>query len=1798
LLFRELRLASRGTSNFSGINLGVSMKPGGPWNLRGLRPEARAAARDAARRSGMSVGQWLNTVIRPAEERDTESRRSAPPDRMEGGHEPRRGRKLPQRPAGRDERGYDRDQAQEWERHSARRAPDHPEPRGSSFSEPQESWGRGFGDEDISRRRDSQTSPRRPSEAPKEHSAESFRDEPERDRGQYYERPNLPQERARNEPQRPDAREDHRDRERSRLRTGPSRERERQWIEEAVAVERELPRERYRDPRPDPARQSARDEDWHETSQGHRPDRDDERYREAPRPFSARNEDESRRNDSWRAEPWRAESWQDESWQDEFSDDIRKDNRQREKSRSLPSREPGADRFEGLNLNEGPHYRGRDRDRDLPRLAPEREPEESWQAFSEEETDRYLGEPSRKDDGESEDAERSNFDHQPDRALRRRPSFEPEEPFETIPREGRGPTPGRHASEPDYRFEAERSEAEALNARRAKAGRLRGRQSADQWEERFPNERDEPMPSRSGSRPGAGDSENIGPRRMRFGNREEHSQRRDTRRQRQGGSDDEQWPPEQDTSQDESIGMGGPYRDLSAAARTPASPSRGRRREGIFPAANADDARDAAVDKAIAEITVRQRALDEAAAAEMAARLRRAEVRTAQQEVQNGISAEERFASAQHAGASNVAANRPPPPASAETAAQWTPAPAPRPSADITPNSGAPASHRAEVAPSEPKVEPRPLDRPPQAAVAPPPPPRAENSGAQQKTADDRLVAEITARMRALDNAAAADKKAERQTGVGESISQRSLIDDVAADILAEKIERDSAGEGTFNLEPALPDSSNQRSSPVRDEGRKNWSAPGLDIGDLERQLRHLNARIDALRPTGDLNVTIDGLRRELSDIGRAFTEALPRRALESLELEIKTLGHRLDHGRESGRDSAVLAEIERGLAEVRAGLNGLTPAEELVGFGDAVAVLTQKVDAIVARNDTAAIAQLQDTIGDLRLAVSRVASDDALNTVAEEVRVLSAKVDTFAKDGPAALEQLHTAMVDLRHAVSGVASDDAMSTVADEVRLLSAKVDSLGDIAKGDPGAMEQLHIAISNLRHAVSRVASDDAVSRLGEEVHLLSARMDDLAHNTADNRTLLQIESRIDALTTAIHASTKNGQAVPRELEKLLSALIDKLELSQLTQTDHTALTHLEDRIAMLMQRLDASDARLGLLEGVERGLADLLVYIKQLRAGGMSVDSASGRVVPGDAIDHQFAEIKDSERRTQDSIEAVQGTVEHVVDRLARIESGMRVHRSWSDPEEPSGAQVPELAPSLSPAQEPEAPTEADKAAEIEPAANRRGIARMPIDPDLPPDHPLEPGSAPGRTRRPMTPVERLAALDSAAPAKPPVIPDPAGGKADFIAAARRAAQAAASTSPNDKSSVIPGTAAPSGSKKLSDRLRTLFVAAAVVAIVVGGFRVVSQMLDHGSPPPEAQTAPPRVLTEPTPGSPLPLTPAEPTKQPGTPGRSSDANTTSMSKTVAASGADPEQNLASAPAVRQTLLNPPGNFAINSGTLPDIADGAGKNASGVLSGSDVTGSLPPAPASGNSTAPLADDKLPSAIGGPSLRTAASAGDPAAAYEVGVRFADGRNVPQNNEEAARWLEIAAKKGFVPAQFRLGTFYEKGVGVKKDLLQALSLYRAAADKGHGKAMHNLAVLYAEGASGAPDYRTASQWFRKAAELGVTDSQYNLAILYARGVGVDQSFAEAYKWFFLAAKQGDKDAAQKRDEVASRLDQQALAVAKSAAEQWTAQPQPAEAVAVKASDAWDPPAKGTSALKPKSHSAEKIPAPDVMKVN
>jgi localization factor PodJL len=149
--------------------------------------------------------------------------------------------------------------------------------------------------------------------------------------------------------------------------------------------------------------------------------------------------------------------------------------------------------------------------------------------------------------------------------------------------------------------------------------------------------------------------------------------------------------------------------------------------------------------------------------------------------------------------------------------------------------------------------------------------------------------------------------------------------------------------------------------------------------------------------------------------------------------------------------------------------------------------------------------------------------------------------------------------------------------------------------------------------------------------------------------------------------------------------------------------------------------------------------------------------------------------------------------------------------------------------------------------------------------------------------------------------------------------------------------------------------------------------------------------------------------------------------------------------------------------------------------------------------------------------------------------------------------WFQRSANHGLAPAQYRLGTLYERGLGEKVDLQRARIWYKRAADQGNIKAMHNLAVLSAGRESGKPDYATAAHWFTQAAERGLADSQFNLGVLYENGLGIPQDYQQAYKWYALAVRGGDKEAAKRRDLLATKLDQASFTSAEQLVTAWQA---------------------------------------------
>ena len=76
----------------------------------------------------------------------------------------------------------------------------------------------------------------------------------------------------------------------------------------------------------------------------------------------------------------------------------------------------------------------------------------------------------------------------------------------------------------------------------------------------------------------------------------------------------------------------------------------------------------------------------------------------------------------------------------------------------------------------------------------------------------------------------------------------------------------------------------------------------------------------------------------------------------------------------------------------------------------------------------------------------------------------------------------------------------------------------------------------------------------------------------------------------------------------------------------------------------------------------------------------------------------------------------------------------------------------------------------------------------------------------------------------------------------------------------------------------------------------------------------------------------------------------------------------------------------------------------------------------------------------------------------------YQNGRGVEQDDEEAVRWLRLAASQGLRGAQSELGWMYQSGRGVEQDDEEAARWYRRAADQGLAYAQRALGSMYEKG--------------------------------------------------------------------------------------------------------------------------------------
>lgn len=970
-------------------------------------------------------------------------------------------------------------------------------------------------------------------------------------------------------------------------------------------------------------------------------------------------------------------------------------------------------------------------------------------------------------------------------------------------------------------------------------------------------------------------------------------------------------------------------------------------------------------------------------------------------------------------------------------------------------------------------------------------------------------------------------------------------------------------------------------------------AAAVIDGGALERTMAPIAARLDALSQM--IEATLGRPQRPAAqaaepaalagEIGRlsARIEALAKPSGDGIEREIKTLSGRIEQMRREIADREA-SRYDHAVDDLRA---------DIVAIGDQLGELAPR---------------------------------RAVETLAVEIHALSGRLEGM-RSHDASAEPIRELVQEFEQTVARLMPAEG---IADELKALAFRVDALADGGVSG-GQLDRLIADTSAIRAKLADTVSHAAVEALADQIAALSRRVDDLAAPRAAQADVegitAAIEARIGEIADRLAAGARPIHAAPAnpQLEEALRRLTDKLEEGHARAHDQGALAEIERHILALAAKIDAADGRFAQLGTIERGLSDLFVQMEEMRTSAIDAAERTARGVVADvpargdgeidALRREIAEIKlareEMDRETAGTVGAVQQTLERVARRIAEIDTShaapapvpavappLRVPAQAPEPSAQAPAPNVSAADARRPARMPQA---AERAAA--PAARQAAPGREPDSLDLP----LEPGSGAPRVRPP--------APGTAA----------AGSKTDFIAAARRAAKAAASEP------------APAAEAETSAKAGFL---AKLRGVRTSAERPEPAALPAGEPAPAKTRWRMRVAA--SAASAPEVLPPEPvgaaTEGEGAEGGTKavvginrktillgiaaallvlSAGIVTMPKIRSLVGAASVQQaavpaVASPPAAAPAGAAPAADFspASSSSTPVDLTppqpSSADTDPAPAMPAAtpatetavpETTGSVPasrPVPPAGTTVSPAGWQPIDTRTGRPAavpatLKAAADAGDPLAAFEMGARHLEGRGVAASPTEAAKWFQRAADAGIAPAQYRLGSLYEKGTGVLRDYERARRLYERAGEAGNAKAMHNLAVMHAQGqVSQRPDYRTAAQWFRRAAEHGIADSQYNLGILYARGLGVDQSLAESYKWFALSAASGDQEAAKKRDEVAARLDAQTLVAARLAVQTFAPKPEPDMAVRVATPAEWgEPPAPASQPARPAPRRAQ-----------
>jgi localization factor PodJL len=1018
----------------------------------------------------------------------------------------------------------------------------------------------------------------------------------------------------------------------------------------------------------------------------------------------------------------------------------------------------------------------------------------------------------------------------------------------------------------------------------------------------------------------------------------------------------------------------------------------------------------------------------------------------------------------------------------------------------------------------------------------------------------DALYGEVTSLREVLDN-------------LGENTTS-ALVGEMRS--MISQLESDPQGDAD-RITQALESVKDMARNAVQDPDSMNEA-----IGAVVERLVALEARIEALASGADDSAVTQRLDAIQSEMAR----------LSTFQDEARGLTSALDTIREEMRAATGPAVDLSGMDQRFSALDRI---EEMTGgYAEQVAELSQRLNALDGR-----LANQAD--------------------MATEVAALSRQMNAFGTAMP--VHEIEHALLDLTGRVTSLQEDNGTERLGLAVRELGERVESC---LKSIPKTEAIIQAVEAKIDSRISG-SIDPVVARLDG----VDQRLDGIqrAISAADAPLIDHMSNRLEGLIAAmptpqpdVALASLESQLVELNKRNADAGVVSRDDVTRLHNELARARASVElgsnrdlqrsivDQVRHLAGRFDEARATgdAGLLPEIESQIDDLAARVQSL--GLFDPQAETQDALGMQALQSELVALRehasDQDQRVLSTLESVQGALETVIGRIDALETDDKAalnlvadgsnaanieDRTASEPasslEEMAKAfeartSVPKPDPSF------DRPALEKAADEPRTGGPRTGNAQAPAAIEEQPSAADDVIPAPGDAQ---TLLRQLSGAINAAPDRSVRAPQPdiavdesaqadpaaqsgetANQRANFIAAARRAAQAAAlqagggkpaSAAPNvtgtrarksgvrqeptlsdalaeppaatpaeDPADVI-GGATESARRQKSEKQaneakrqrslsRAMLIALVLFTIGLGLF--VVNLILPGEPASDADIAP-LAPTE-APATP----PADEGAQSGPDvGAASDdavrvvgdAPETPIANTVPAAPAVPVvEDFASTPDVSAPNLQTPADEEVTRETA--LGSGFERSRGPIMA-----------------ETPQLNDTSLDALATDGAALAGDTGLPPPANDLGPLL----NLPIPPLPAATAdalpeaigsprLRVAAASGDAAAAFEIASRFMEGRFVSQDLAAAAHWYGRAADQGLVPAAYRLGSFYEQGRGVDRDRDGAIAWYERAALGGNPRAMHNLAVMAAEGAGQSPDFSRAAGWFIPAANRGLAD--------------------------------------------------------------------------